>query len=367
MAAEDDPTIRLPPEPGPPRPVLARPVLARAVPPPIVRWGAEAPPKPPPPRRAGGPSLLAALLLAALLLAVAGGAAWWFWPAPPEVEPSPPAVILPAPSPEAAPAAPPEAPPAALPPPPSRLAALPPLLDVAAIAAHRAAAPALLRLADNPAIFILDFPTLEAQGAALNRVAALVEKAGMPRDRVVSEAALQAAIAAAGDTQATYYFGHNYRGADLDRFFRLAARDGMPLSAAEAWVEVQLRLARGLLPEGQEIALVSVAAPGPAMDEAARANILRHELSHGHVATRPAYAEHVRRVWREGFTAAERAAFRQFLTREGYDAANEEVMLDEAQAYLLHTPDPRFFTPAHVGMEPAQIERLRALLRSGAP
>jgi hypothetical protein len=240
-------------------------------------------------------------------------------------------------------------------------------MEEAAMAAHRAAVPTLLRLDGNPAVFLLDFPSLDEQGAALNRVAALVEKAGQPRDRVLTAAEMAAAIAASGDSPATYYYGHNYRGRELARFFELARRDGLPLSPGEEWVEAQYRLARGLVPEEQEIALVSAAAPGERLDDTARASILRHELSHGLFATRPAYAAHIRRVWDERFTAAERAAFRAFLAREGYDSTIEHVMVDEAQAYLLHTPDPRFFAAAHLGMTDADVARLRALMRDGAP
>ena len=73
------------------------------------------------------------------------------------------------------------------------------------------------------------------------------------------------------------------------------------------------------------------------------------------------------RVWREVFTEAERARFRAFLQREGYDPSLEEVMMNEAMAYLIFTPDARFFTPAHAGLDEAWAEALRAALRVGAP
>ena len=243
----------------------------------------------------------------------------------------------------------------------------PPLLDEAALLAHRAGEPVMLRFAANPAVFVLDFPTLDAQGAALNRVAALLEKAGLPRDRVLSEAELAAAIASAGDTPATYYYGHNYRGAEVQRFFRVATRDAVPLTPAEAWVEAQLRRAIALVPPGTEIALLSIAADGPQFDAAARATILHHELGHGRFATSPGYAAHIRRAWRDRLTEPERAAFRAFLAREGYDTGNDELMLDETQAYLLSTPDPRFFTPAMVGLSDAAVARLRTMFREGSP
>jgi len=246
----------------------------------------------------------------------------------------------------------------------ARLTALPPLLSEAAIEAHRAEAPAMLRLASNPAVFILDFPTLEAQGAALNRVAALVEKAGLPRDRVLSEAEMAAAVARAGDTAATFYSGHNYRGADLARFFRLAQEAGLALRAEEQWIAARLDEARALVPQGQEIVLLSIAAPDARLEAGWRATILRHELGHGLYGTTPRYAEAIRGAWQNGFTEAERAAFRAFLAREGYDTANEEMMIDETQAYLLHTPDRRFFTPEFVGLGEEQVARLREMLRA---
>jgi hypothetical protein len=236
-------------------------------------------------------------------------------------------------------------------------------MDEAAILAYRAAEPRLLRFAGEASVFVIVFPSLEAQGAALNRIAALVEKAGLPRNRVLTAAELAEAIARNGDTPATWYYGHNYRGADLARFFRTAARDGVPLTPAEGWVQSQLHLARSLVPEGSEIALLSIAAAGTLLDEAGRAAILRHELSHGLFATRPALAARMRQAWQERLTEADRATLRAFLGREGYDTANEELMIDEAQAYLLHTPDPRFFSAAHLGMQEAELDRLRNLLR----
>ena len=302
-------------------------------------------------------------LLAGTLAAMGGGGAWW-WLQPRGDAPATPDAPLPA-----APQAATPLPPAALEPPgrADRLASLPPLLDEAAIHAHRAAQPTLLRYAGNPAVFVMDFPTLESQGEALNRFAALVEKAGMPRDRVLNEVELADAIARNGETAATFYYGHNYRGADMTRFFRLADQGGHALRPEEAWVARQFRLARGLLPEGQEIVMLSIAAPDTRMEPSWRATILRHELGHGLFGTTPTYAAHIHRVWRDRFTEAERAAFRGFLGREGYDTTIVQLMVDETQAYLLHTPDPRFFNASHVGMTEAEVSRLRALLREGSP
>lgn len=258
----------------------------------------------------------------------------------------------------------PPAPATAVVPLPSRPAiALASEAELAALLPER---PMLRRLAENPRIFVLLFPDLELQGAALNRAAALIEKAGLPRDRLLDPAELAVVIARAGDTPATWFLGHDYRGEDLARVFALAERDRVALSEAELWVRAQLALALAEAGPGP-LALVSVAGPGPQMDAAMRATVLRHEIGHGHYFTIPGFAAHVHAVWQGRFTAAERAAFRDFLGREGYEATNDDLMANETMAYLLFTPDARFFAPAMVGMTEPGVERLRGLLRVGLP
>lgn len=311
-----------------------------------------------PPRSAGARHLWPALLAGVMAALIGAGVAGWFWlrpePAPilaePPPKPEPPAVVRPAPPPAA--------------PPVSRL---PQLAAAEAIHAHRAAGPTLFRLAENPRVFVADFPGLAAQGAAFNRVAALIEKAGQPRDRVLDDAALAAAIARSGDTPDTYYYGHNYRGRDLERFFALAARDDVALTPEEEWLRAQVVRIRALLPAGEDFAMISVPGLEPRVDEAMRRAILHHEIGHGHFFTTPAFAAHVAQVWREVFTEQERARFRAFLEREGYDPSLEEVMMNEAMAYLIFTPDPRFFTPAHAGLDDARAGALREALRARAP
>ena len=125
----------------------------------------------------------------------------------------------------------------------------------------------IFRLADNPRILVLDFPSLAEQGRMLNRVAALIEKAGLPRDRVLNDAELDAAIAARGETAETFYFGHNYRATDLAKFFALAARDGVALNQAERQLAVLLA-DTGAAPPGPDglpkadpsVALISLSA-----------------------------------------------------------------------------------------------------------
>lgn len=311
-----------------------------------------------PPRR-GALVWIAALVV---VLGAAGGAAWlWFERAPPAPAPAPVAE---------APAPPPRVD-------PSRLA------DPATILAHRASALTVFRLAENPRILVFDFPSLAEQGRMMNRLAALVEKEGLPRDRVLSDAELAAAIAARGETEETFYFGHNYRVTHIARFFALAARDGIALNEAERRLAVILA-ETGVAPPGPdglpvpavEAAVISLSAvenPHPPpdgrlpVDGSVRASILRHELSHGEFFTNPDFAAHVARWWRERLSEAERAAFRRFLAEGGYDPAEEEVMMNEAMAYLMHTPDERFFNAAAIGVTPEGLEDMRRRFRDGLP
>lgn len=219
--------------------------------------------------------------------------------------------------------------------------------------------PQLLRLAGWPQILVLVLPDTAVQAAMLNRAAALLEKAGAPKDAVLGDVALAHAIAADGDTAESYYSGHNYMLADLDRFFRLAAAAGIRLTAEEAWLRKRLALARR---EGGA-ALISFAARGEGQDAESLAAILLHEIGHGIFFSQPAFASHVLAAWRSAFTPQERAALTAFLAQRNYDTRQEGLMANEAMAYLLFTPDRRFFDPARdAGLDAAAVARLRQAL-----
>ncbi|QYU66008.1 homocysteine S-methyltransferase family protein [Leptolyngbya sp. 15MV] len=140
------------------------------------------------------------------------------------------------------------------------------------------------------------------------------------------------------------------------------------LNAEEERLRALLR-EMGWLEPGANGAVVSVPQAGvePWLDMRARAAMLRHELSHGEFFTNPSYAAQVWRFWREMLTATERDRFRAALAQASYDPALEEVMANEAHAFLFHTPDERFFSPASVGLAPERIAALRAAFIAGLP
>jgi hypothetical protein len=224
----------------------------------------------------------------------------------------------------------------------------------------------LFHLDVDPAVLVLDFSSLGQQAAMLNRVAALIEKADMPRDHVVSEAELDAHIRAAGGTPDAYYYGHDYRAADLARFFGLVAREHMPLNRDETWLRDRLDQ-EGWFKAGAAGALISLPGTGGEIDQSSRTAIFRHELSHAVYFTDPAYVALTQTFWNSMLTEPERAAIRTFLGADGYDTADEDLMANEAQAYLIHTRDPRYFLPAMVGIGPSREAFLRAAFVDAIP
>lgn len=235
---------------------------------------------------------------------------------------------------------------------------------------HNATAPGMtvFRFADDARVLVLDFATLQQQGLMLDRVAALIEKAGAPRDRVLTQSELITAIRQGGDTIATYYYGHDYSAESLRRFFALADAEQIALDPEEATLR-RLLQQEGWFAPGVRRGLISIPSVGANRDItfSARRAILHHELSHGVFFSDPDYAGFVLRFWDGTLTGPERAAVRRFLGSEGYDMTYEELMYNEMQAYLMFTRDPQFFRPDLVGMTPEHLGELQGEFLRGMP
>ena len=238
------------------------------------------------------------------------------------------------------------------------------------------------RMRGNPAVLVIEFPSLLAQGEACNRMAALLEKNGSQRDRVLDDSALRRLIEAGGDNAATFYLGHDYDAEGLARFFNTAQTQGVTLNPAELRLRQLLVDARLLLRQAQagdapyrsagNGALVSFSAqqaddpktrPDESVDAPRRASVLRHELSHGEFFTRAEYRDHCWNFWRRLLSDAERKLWRQYLQGLGYDSTNELLMVNETQALLMHTPDSRDFDAGSLGVTATELEGLRARFR----
>ncbi len=242
------------------------------------------------------------------------------------------------------------------------------LRNEAEILAQQAVSTITVKFEPNPRILVIDFPDLRIQGLTFNRIAAYPEKAGLPRDRVLDNRELADAVKADNATTETYYYGHDYRAVDLARFFTAAKRQGMALGAEEIVLRDVLET-EGLLAAGVNAAVISLPREGsdPFVDASGRASLLRHELSHGQFFTDPDYAAFSRHFWADVMNDVDRASFRGFLTRQGYDAKDEDLLINETQAHLMHTTDGRYFNARDCGLPRARIDELRARFAAAMP
>jgi hypothetical protein len=239
------------------------------------------------------------------------------------------------------------------------------------------------RFKGNPAVLVIEFPSLHDQGMAMNRMAALFEKRNAPRDRVLNDSELAALVKGSGDSTASFYQGHDYPAAKVARFFTLAAASQTALNAQERQLLDKLQHAglitgdarSGYSAAGMQ-AVVSFTAlqaddPTTAADEqidpVRRKAVLLHELSHGEFFTNPSYEAHSKAFWSRRLSAQERAIWKKYLGGLDYDPADLDLMANETQAMLMHTPDPRAFNASALGVSDAALASMRARFRTGEP
>ncbi|CAA7614603.1 conserved exported hypothetical protein [Candidatus Terasakiella magnetica] len=251
------------------------------------------------------------------------------------------------------------------------------------ILAARTEALLIFRYSANPDIMVMDIPTLAQQGEMFNRMVALIERMGASRVKVMNNDELAEYVRSVGKTAATFAFGNDFRSSEMVIFFNLAAHGQVELNEQEQLLRRFLLDQRMVMEKfgflqvaGHDRIILSVPQEqaqtldnGNTLRITARARdtILRHELSHGEYYTNRYYADYCRQFWRTVMSAQERAAFRKFLAGRNYDTDNDEMMINETQAYLIHTPDPGAFSPQAAGLAPAAIDGLRQKFMAGNP
>ena len=237
------------------------------------------------------------------------------------------------------------------------------------------------RLAANPDIYVFNFLSLAQQGEMFNRVVALIERTEAPHDRVMSDGELAELIRSLGRKPATFVFGNDFRTSELVKFFNLAELGRIPLNEFELLLRDFLvandliRLRFGFyqinLPDRVVLSIPQEqsadGADSVVISRATRMAIFRHELSHAEYYTNDSYAEYCSSFWNDVMTQDERKAMRQYLAGKNYDANNEELMINETQAYLFHTPEGSAFNPRNVPLPPGAIDRLRERFWGGKP
>jgi hypothetical protein len=239
------------------------------------------------------------------------------------------------------------------------------------------------RFKANPAIVVIEYPTLREQGLAMNRLAAMFEKRAAQRDRVLTEGQLDELMRRSGDTIATFYQGHDYPAAKAARFFSQAEVQGVALNPQEMQLR-SLLIEAALMKRGAAGAFEAVGnqavvsftgaqpdtpttAPEERVDSVRREAVLRHELSHGEFFVNPAYRAHCMNFWRNVLRKNERRIFSAYLKSLDYNPGDEELMANETQALLMHTPDSRAFNAGSLGLSEPALAQLRSRFRAGEP
>lgn len=237
--------------------------------------------------------------------------------------------------------------------------------DAAEILAAHPARLLFFRFRPDPDVIVLDFPSLREQGRMLNRITALIEKEGMPRDRVLRDGELAATIRASGATPETYASRHAYPASALVRFFRLMAEDRVAPNREESKLRTLLGALHWFMP-GAIGALIALpgALPGPGHlpgpDPSGRADLLFRALASAAYFVSPAYAAYAQHFFHDVLTPGEQALFRCFLASRGEDTDLTALVVNETQAALL-------FPPPGIGLAPGRLEALRARYWQGIP
>ncbi|WP_198938002.1 hypothetical protein, partial [Pelomonas sp. KK5] len=236
------------------------------------------------------------------------------------------------------------------------------------------------RLESNTAILVLEFPSLLEQGTTMNRMAAYLEKRAGPRDRLLDDREMAELLKRSNDNVSTFYQGHDYTMDRVARFYTLAdstrtVLNGQELRLREAlvrWGIIKQEVDRSYHSTAERalVSFTAVQADDPktpedeGIDARRRESVLRHELSHGEFFTNGDYRQQAWDFWRRSLTDNERQRFRRYLASVDYDAGNEELMVNETQAVLMHTPDTRAFSATDLGITDAELERLRERFRT---
>lgn len=203
----------------------------------------------------------------------------------------------------------------------------------------------IFRIPSAPQVLILDFSDLRQQGDMLNRLAAFHELAGFSRQEILSDQAIKAQLNQEQREWESVYYGHDYSAQELAAFFNQIQAQALPLSSSEQFL-LQLLLREGLIKKGDQDyqasepaqSLISLSEDkdwrSQQKSDQIRLFLLAHEIRHGLYDTNSAYRKACHDFW-NGLAYSQQAAFRESLALMHYDPSQEDLMINETQAYLL--------------------------------
>lgn len=232
----------------------------------------------------------------------------------------------------------------------------------------------------NTNIYIFDFPNLNQQGMAFNRITQLTEQFNEPYKRVLTSLEMEGYLNSIRRTQANMAFGNDVLVSELVLFFNLAENDKVELNQEELMLR-NFAISQGLIKvwrkfyQAVQPNVVFLSIPQtqekrtnePRVSELARRTVFTHELSHGEYYANLFYAKYCAHFWNSVLTEAQRDVFKKFLSKYNYSLNGEELLVNETQAYLLFTPDPSSFSAEKLGTTDEELEGMRKAFRKGMP
>jgi len=177
-----------------------------------------------------------------------------------------------------------------------------------------------------PQLLIFDFADYAVQDRMLKRLAFFVEKAGF-RGRLAVDEEI---------AELHGWNAHDYRAADLARFFDLARNSGFPLLGEELELERILlnegiiREEKGGIVEGSG-AIISITRESP---DYLRYRFMAHEGFHGLFFIDEDFRNFSRRRW-EQLSAPAKRFITSFFEYQQYDTKDEYLLINEFMAHVL--------------------------------
>lgn len=248
-----------------------------------------------------------------------------------------------------------------------------PLLSVADWASAGPPRPQAFMLADPQRVLVLVQPDLGRQGQTFARMVAFMEKSGLPRTRVPSQAELQQWLQRTGQRIETLTLGNNLDALRLARFYNLARWQGESLGPAEAGLladllcwQVLAVTDHGYLPGSGAAMLLTFPRPSdvPSCDacrvsEADSLAILGHEYQHARYFSDPALQHYTEWFWFNRVPLLRRLELMRLLERRGYDITQQSLLLDEFHAFLMQAEQRMPEGGQEVGMSGDVFGQLR--------
>ncbi len=211
-----------------------------------------------------------------------------------------------------------------------------------------------------PDILVFDTADYGTQARLFRRLAFFVEKRGF-RGRLLSDEELSGRHG---------WNAHNYRPEGLATFFTQAEAEAFGLNAEEELLR-ELLLANGVIrraTDGYAPGKGGILSISQSSYPLLRELLITHEAYHGVFYEEEGFRDGVREIW-NGLSEAERTYWRGLLSYMTYDPADEYLMINEFQAYLMQQPLDRVrghlrgvLAPRFANARPAQRQEIERFL-----